>query len=422
MGIGYGLVIGSLGDTAEVFALDAATGREVWRNDLSNNPTEGIDMAHIVYNNTVYISTVPGNAQGFYVGGGRGIFYALDVHSGAIRWSWDTTTDNLWGNVKVNSGGGLWYPPSVDDSGDLYFGTGNAAPWPGNEDFPSGSSRPGDNNYASSMVSLDPKTGSLRWYINAKPHDLFDLDFQNTPVLASVLVNGADTTVVFGSGKTGTIIAAVAESGEQLWMAAVGKHRNDDLQEIPAGENVEVYPGSGGGIQTPIAYANGIVFAVSHNNRTVYSSTEITTPHDYTLATASLVALHAEDGSTLWEVEIPTLGTAAVTVANDVVLTGGIDGYLRAYNAETGANLQWTFSAGIGLNAPPALSGDLLIIPCAGPLIAYAGDAAGSPVAAEATPVSSSAPPAPTEAAIPGQIFALRIPGADATPAATPTS
>lgn len=223
-------------------------------------------MAPIVYDNTVYISTVPGNAQGFYVGGGRGIFYALDVHSGAIRWSWDTTTDNLWGNVKVNSGGGLWYPPSVDDSGNLYFGTGNAAPWPGNEDFPSGSSRPGDNNYASSMVSLDPKTGSLRWYINAKPHDLFDLDFQNTPVLASVLVNGADTTVVFGSGKTGTIIAAVAESGEQLWMAAVGKHQNDDLQEIPAGENVEVYPGSGGGIQTPIAYANGIVFAVSHNN------------------------------------------------------------------------------------------------------------------------------------------------------------
>src|SRR5206468_9721118 len=121
---GYGMIYGPLGDTAGVFALDAATGDEVWRVDLSNNSGEGIDMAPIVYDNTVYVSTVPGNYSGFYRGGEKGILYALDASNGQTIWQWDTTTNNLWGNARVNSGGGLWYPPSFDDNGNIYFGTG----------------------------------------------------------------------------------------------------------------------------------------------------------------------------------------------------------------------------------------------------------------------------------------------------------
>ena len=101
------------GLNAEAFALDAATGEELWRIKLSANPDEFIFMQPLVYDNVVYIGTSPGA----YVGGTRGILFALDAGSGAVLWQWDTTTDNLWGNARLNAGGGVWYPPSVDDAG-----------------------------------------------------------------------------------------------------------------------------------------------------------------------------------------------------------------------------------------------------------------------------------------------------------------
>ncbi len=251
--IGYGMVYGGLGDTAEAFALDAATGEEVWRVDLDNNPGIGIDMAPIVYDNVLYISTVPGNSAQFYEGGQRGILHAIDAQNGAPLWSFDTATDNLWHSARFNSGGGLWYPPSVDEQGNLYFGVGNASPWPGNATWPNGSSRPGPNDYASSLVSLDLATGGLRWYHNAKPHDLFDLDLQNTPIVTTLEIDGQQRKVAFGSGKTGTVIANDADTGKLLWQAAVGTHQNDQLSAVPPGQTVEVYPGSLGGVETPIA-------------------------------------------------------------------------------------------------------------------------------------------------------------------------
>src|SRR5262249_44285302 len=129
--IGYGMLYGSLGNTSEAFAINAANGQVVWRVKLSNNDQTGIDMVPTVYNNVVYVSSVPGNAGRFYRGGGKGILYALDAGTGTELWEFDTTTNNLWGNARINSGGGLWYPPSVDDQGNIYFGVGNAAPWPG---------------------------------------------------------------------------------------------------------------------------------------------------------------------------------------------------------------------------------------------------------------------------------------------------
>ncbi len=93
--IAYGNVYSVLGDTAEVVAVSVQTQEEVWRVRLSNNIGEGIDVAPIVYDNTVYVSTVPGNTTVFYRGGQKGIFYALDASSGHTIWQWDTATDDL---------------------------------------------------------------------------------------------------------------------------------------------------------------------------------------------------------------------------------------------------------------------------------------------------------------------------------------
>ena len=395
LAVGYGLVYGTIGDTAEVFALDATAGTEVWRVRLSQHGGEGVDMAPTVYDNTVYVSTVPGNSASFYGGGRKGILYALDAATGKTLWQFDTTTDNLWGNPRVNSGGGLWEPLSVDESGNLYFGTGNPGPVPGavafGTPYPNGSSRPGPNDYANSLVSLDPTTGAIRWHHNAKPHDLFDLDFQLTPILATVPIDGAPTKVAIGGGKTGTVIACNADTGAVLWETKVGKHRNDELQEIPPGETVEVLPGPLGGVETPMAYADGVVFVPVVNLPMAYKATEIDFASlDITQGTGELIALNAADGSVKWRVELPSMNVGAATVANDVVFTATLDGEFRAYATATGAPL-WSYQAGAGINAPPAVAGDLVVVAAAGPLIAPTAPVAatpGGPAEVEASPAT----------------------------------
>jgi glucose dehydrogenase len=366
---GYEMLVGTIGDTSEVFALDARSGEEVWRVRLSNNPGDGIDMAPIVYDSTVYVSTIPGNTSGYYRGGLRGILYALDASTGATLWQFDTTTDNLWGNPRINGGGGVWYPPSFDDEGNIYFGTGNASPWPGITEFPNGASRPGDNDYASSIVSLDPKTGAVRWHHNAKPHDLFDLDFQNTPVLVQTEIEGRKVSLAIGSGKTGTVIAFDADTGEIVWQASVGKHQNDELAEIPPEKEVEVFPGILGGVETPIAFADGTVFVPIVNCSSSHTSTGMVNGSlDLTTSTGEFVALDVIDGTVKWTVDLPQASFGGATVANDVVFASGIDGLFRAYDTETG-DLLWSYQAGAGFNASPALAGDMVIVGAAGPLV-----------------------------------------------------
>src|SRR5260221_463692 len=99
-------------------ALDAASGNEIWPWQDPQPKLQGIDQQPTVYNDTVYISTVPGiGVTSFYQGGQVGVLYALDEQTGNVKWSFNTVKDgNLWGNPQVNSGGGAWYPPDSDNA------------------------------------------------------------------------------------------------------------------------------------------------------------------------------------------------------------------------------------------------------------------------------------------------------------------
>ncbi len=374
--IGYGMIFGVLREKAEVFALDAATGEEIWKIVISNFSLRQSSMAPTVYDNIVYVESGAG-----YLGGGKSRLVGLDAQTGMTLWEFELMDDNGWENPRLNSGAGLWYPLAVDDERNLYFGVGNPAPWPGTGEYPNASSRPGDNLYSNSMVSLDSATGAVRWYYQAAPHDLFDLDFQNTPVLGTAEVNGEETKVVFGSGKTGTVVMANADTGEIYWDVEVGIHENDDLTEVPEGEEVEVYPGSLGGVETPIAYSNGTVFVPVLNYSTTYTSTEYFSSGDFSSATGEFYALNAADGSVKWHHEFPTMIVGSATVANDVVFTGGLDGLFRAFDAESGDPL-WSDQLSSGLNAPPAISRDMVFVPAGAPFVPTAEqDAATLPEA-----------------------------------------
>ena len=384
--LAYGMIFAATGDTSTAFALDAKTGKEIWSAKLSNNDYECIDMAPAVYDNTVYVSTNPNNVtHGNYRGGARGILWALDAASGKTLWSFDTATDNLWGAPRLNSGAGLWYPPSFDEDGNLYMGTGNPAPYPGNKDYPNGSSRPGPNDYSDSLLSLDLKTGGVRWSINALPHDLFDHDFQQSPVLAMVDFNGTPTLIAVGAGKTGTVMAADAKTGAMLWKTAVGTHQNDELQELPPG-TTKIFPGGLGGVESPLAFGDGKIFApyINFPQYLTPSGADSTSSNNIADATGGLAAIDAVTGEIVWDAQVSAIVVAGATVVNDVVLSGSLDGYLRAYDVKTG-KMVWQFEAPAGLNAPPAVAGDLIIFAAGAPIFA-------SPATGGATPAAARTP------------------------------
>ena len=212
------MVYGNTGDSA--FALQASTGEQLWIKKLTRNKNEGIDMAPGIDHGTLYVSTVPGNAKGFYVGNGQAILWALNPKTGAAKWKWEEVPKDLWSkaNTNINSGGGQWDPPSFDAAGDLYVGVSNPAPFPGTAKCPFGSSRPGKNLYTDSVVKLDHTTGKLEWYYQLTPHDIYDWDMQNSPMLTRV--NGKTSCI---DGRQG---AASSSRSTRATASCCGRSRS----------------------------------------------------------------------------------------------------------------------------------------------------------------------------------------------------
>jgi outer membrane protein assembly factor BamB len=397
--IGWGKIFVMKGHY-DIAALDITNGNELWSTKLSDKEIVGIDIQLTAYGNMVYVSTVPGSSNAdFYSGGQAGVIYALDQQSGAVKWSWNTVDSaDIWGNPAVNSGGGAWYPPAIDtDTGIIYWGIGNPAPWPGTKDFPNGSSRPGLNLYTNSMVALDAKTGKLLWYNQVLPHDLFDLDFQNSPILTSATINGARKDIVIGSGKLGTVYAFDRKTGEIYWQSPVGLHQNDNLKELPAG-TTRVLPGVLGGIETPMAIADGVVYAPIVDMFSDFMPTGLVAGTlDFGAATGELTALDVNNGHPLWNVKFDSMAVGSATAVNDVVFTATLGGMIYGLNARTGQKL-WTYQASGGINGGPAVTRDLIIFPVgmgARPqLVAFQlGKPVSSPTPSATSPATTSPPP-----------------------------
>jgi len=220
------------------------------------------------------------------------------------------------------------------------------------------------------MVSLEPTTGAVRWAHNADPHGLFDHDFQNTPVLVTLPIDGVPTELAIGSGKTGTLLAIKESAGDIVWQTAVGLHRNDDLAALPPGEEIEVAPGAWGGVVSPIAFADGLLYVPVVDFPTRYTSTgyDQASMFDFAQAQGELLAIDAATGRVGWTTKLPTSPFAGATVVDDVVFTAGLDGQFRAFDTATGREV-WTYQASAGINAPPAVAGEMVFVPAAGPRI-----------------------------------------------------
>ncbi|MFC4587921.1 outer membrane protein assembly factor BamB family protein [Sphaerisporangium corydalis] len=365
-GVAYagGKVFGAT--TTHAFALDAATGQEVWSKELVLNEFEGIDMAPAVHNGTVYFSTVPGNNAHFLAASGRGVLWALDTDTGRTKWKFDTVPVDLWGNPEMNAGGGLWYPPSFDDKGNLYFTVANPLPFLGTKELPWGSSRPGPNLYTNSLVKLNAKTGKLIWYNQVLPHDVNDWDLMLPPLLTTV----HGRPVALSSGKMGIVYMFDQATGKLLWKTPVGLHNGHDDDNLFAlrGEfdklpslPVTVYPGVLGGVMGPLAVDDTTVYAAVNNFPVTWNTQE--PPPDFpavTTGTGQMFALDLATGRVKWVRDFDHTPYGASTVVNDLVFTTTFDGTIHALSTRTGETV-WQDTLPAASNSPVAVQGKYVL-------------------------------------------------------------
>jgi outer membrane protein assembly factor BamB len=395
--IGYDKIYGATSEFA--FALNKDTGAEVWRSQrLVRNANEGIDMAPGVFDNTVYVSTVPGNTKSFYKGDGVGVLWALDAETGDEKWKFFTVPPTLWDaeHKDINSGGGLWHPPAFDDNGDVYISVANPAPWPGTNELPWGQSRPGPNKHSDSLVKLNREDGKLIWARQVLAHDIYDWDLQLPPILTTE----GDRDLALVAGKVGYVYAIDTSDGSLVWKKAVGQHNGHDNDNVLAlrGEYdqlpklpLTILPGILGGVETQMAVADGVVYAPIVNLPTRFKNQE--TPElQIPQGTGEMVALNVSDGSVKWQRDLPQPAYGAATVSNDLVFTTTFEGKVIALDRDSGS-VVWEEQLPAGTNATIAIVGDTLITAASFPqsadqqavIIAYRLGATGSVTTAPTT-------------------------------------
>jgi outer membrane protein assembly factor BamB len=355
LAVAEGRVYGATNSGA--FALDQKTGKELWLTQLGGP----VDMAPGVNEGKVYVSTVPENTSAEYEAGAVGVLWAMDGKTGKKLWHFDTVPKDLWGEPTVNSGGGLWYPPSFDKAGNVYAGTGNPAPLPGTPNKPWGSSRPGDNRYADSLVKLDPKTGKLDWYYQETPHNIYDWDFQNSPIMTKA----GGKEVAIGSGKSGFVVAVDVKSGKVVWRTPVGEHNGHDKDPMYAmrGEynkikKGEVFPGTlGGVISAPASDGKRIYVPVINHSMTVRNGYEVS---EESSATGEVVALDLASGKEVWNAQFTGPAYGSLIVSNDLVFATSAEGTIHALSADSGGEI-WQAALPSGTNAGVMVTGDMLV-------------------------------------------------------------
>jgi alcohol dehydrogenase (cytochrome c) len=155
-------------DHAHIIALNRLTGHLVWDTEMADfHDHYGATGAPLVVGNLVLSGTSGGDE------GAPGFIAAYDTETGVRAWRFSTIEGPAtWVGRAIEHGCvDAWFTGTYDPSTDLiYWPTGNPCP-----DY-NGDERKGDNLYANSVVALEPKSGTLRWYYQFTPHDVHDWD------------------------------------------------------------------------------------------------------------------------------------------------------------------------------------------------------------------------------------------------------
>jgi glucose dehydrogenase len=150
----------------------------------------------------------------------KGDVRGFDAKTGKLLWTFRTIPQagdpgyETWakGTAEKTGNGGVWAPISADPQTGAIFLPVEA----GTSDL-YGGARPGSNLYTSSLVSLDGKTGKLRWARQLVHHDIWDWDVPAIPILADIPAPGGVKRAVLQITKQGFLFAFDRNTGEPLW-------------------------------------------------------------------------------------------------------------------------------------------------------------------------------------------------------------
>jgi polyvinyl alcohol dehydrogenase (cytochrome) len=325
--------------SAIAYAVDATTGREIWRRKVDDHPYARATGSLTVYQNRVYVPTAGVGEEGQ---GGRpqyecctfrGSVTALDASTGAVIWKSYSITEEpkpkgrnasgvpTWGPA----GGGIWGAPTIDPARRaVYVTTGN------NYSSPA-------TTTTDAVIAMDMETGKHRWVYQPTPNDVWtggcrpenpadsncpeklgpDHDFSMSPLLTRG-PNGRDVVIVLQ--KSGMAYALDPDKGGAL----VWRYKTSD--------------GSGLGGQWGITADDTQVYFGVNGPRTAQGGMRATT---------------IDSGEEKWSKPAPDrlCGTArgcssaqgaALSAIPGIVFSGSMDGGVRAYSAQDGS-IVWQF-------------------------------------------------------------------------------
>ena len=394
---GEGKIVYNLLDATTV-AVDAQTGKEVWRTRVGNiDIGETTTMAALVVKDKVLVGSSGGEL------GVRGWIAALDLKTGKERWrAYNTGPDKdvligasfkpfyakdrgndlgatSWTGDQWKLGGSnVWGWISYDPELNLiFYGTGNPGVW--NPDL-----RPGDNKWSCTLFARNPDTGEARWAYQVTAHDHWDYDEIMESVLVDLEWRGKMRKLVLYPGRTGYMYVLDRETGELLsaepfqpvnWATgydlSTGKAREVESKHTKMGEVVEdICPSSTGGKEfIPSAFSprTGLLYIPAHNTCMNYEGVEA----NYIAGTpylgasvkmypgpggyqGELVAWDPLKARKIWGIRDEKLPiySGVLATGGDLVFFGTMDGWFEAADARTGTVL-WKQQTGSGIVGNP---------------------------------------------------------------------
>ncbi|HEX4160162.1 MAG TPA: PQQ-dependent dehydrogenase, methanol/ethanol family [Rhizomicrobium sp.] len=386
-------------------ALDARTGRPVWRTDtiVDRKFNTAVDGAPHIAGDNILI----GNSGADM--GSRGYVSAYNADTGKLVWRFwavpgdpkkgpDETPEvtrarRTWAKDTrwdIGGGGNPWDSIVYDpQTGLAYLGMGNGGPLPRWLRSPGG----GDNLFVSSVVAVAAKTGRMKWYYQETPGDSWDYTATAPMVLADLDWNGGRRCVLMQAPKNGIFYVLDCETGELLnakpyttvtWTDGVNMQTgrphltaHGDYSRTPQ----IVWPGSAGGHGwQPMSWdpATGLVYLPVYDAPTKYQTIPVPKflPGGFNNGAAAIYppfntqdktvvpTAHMEGRLKAWNPQrgraqwispvLPFLVGGTLSTAGNLVLEGTADGNLSVYRANDGVLLNRIFTGTAIMAAPMA--------------------------------------------------------------------
>jgi alcohol dehydrogenase (cytochrome c) len=372
---------------ARMIALDARTGRELWNTEVADyKQLYAMTVAPLALKDKV-VAGVAGGERGI-----RGFLAAYDANTSREVWRFNTVPgpgepghetwlgpDGKPNDSYLHGGAPIWITGTYDPETNLtLWTTGNAGP-----DY-NGDNRLGDNLYSSSVIALDADTGKLQWHYQFSPHDEFDWDATQIPVLADITFQGAQRKVMMLANRNGVFYVLDRTNGQFLsgksfvktnWYTGFDEKGRPMRAPgiLPTLEGTLVYPGNQGGTNwynPSFSPATGLFYIPAwENGSSIYRKGE--DPPEFQEGQSftglgparsntgedvfsSIIAMDPQTSERRWTFRLsaPSTEGGVLTTASNVLFAGGRDGQFVALDARDG-KLLWETNLGPSVSAGP---------------------------------------------------------------------